>query len=247
MILKKCIAYDNPCYTESPKMCGKPYGIVVHSTGCDNPYIMRYVQPSATDPNHTTILQDIGKNIYANDLNHADADICMHGIVGKNKKDIVEVYQTLPYNICCWGCGRGEKGSYNYDPTACIQFEICEDDLEDKRYFEKAMKAAVEYCAYLCKMYDIPVDYIVSHKEACAKGYASNHGDPENWLTIYGKDMNWFRSQVQKILSAQETPSTSELYYCVQVGAFKDRQNAESYLKELKAAGFSGYITTKGV
>ena len=37
---------------------------------------------------------------------------------------------------------------------------------------------------------------IISHKEACARGYASNHGDPEHWLARFGKNMDWFRSQV---------------------------------------------------
>ena len=35
---------------------------------------------------------------------------------------------------------------------------------------------------------------IISHKEACARGYASNHGDPENWLARFGKNMDWFRA-----------------------------------------------------
>ena len=37
---------------------------------------------------------------------------------------------------------------------------------------------------------------IISHKEACARGYASNHGDPEHWLARFGKNMDWFRGQV---------------------------------------------------
>ena len=91
MILKKCIAYDNPCYTQSSRIQGKPFGIVVHSTGCDNEYLKRYVQPSETDTEKNNILKDIGVNVYSNDLNKANAEICMHAFIGKNAKDIVEV------------------------------------------------------------------------------------------------------------------------------------------------------------
>ena len=34
----------------------------------------------------------------------------------------------------------------------------------------------------------------------------------------------------------------SNVLYCVQVGAFSDKSNAETMLQKLKAAGFSGYI-----
>ena len=243
MILKKCIAYDNPCYTQS-RIQGKPYGIVVHSTGCDNEYLKRYVQPSETDSEKNNILKDIGVNVYSNDLNKPNAEICMHAFIGKNAKDIVEVYQTLPYDICCWGCGRGSKGSYNYAPTSCIQFEICEDDLSDKKYFKEAFQAAIDYCAYLVNLYKIPIDRIVSHKEACALGYASNHGDPDHWLAKYGKNMNWFRDEVMKAVNSN---TETEIYYCLQLGAFKSRKKAEAMLAKLKKSGYNGYITTKGV
>jgi len=244
MILKKCIAYDNPCYTQSSRIQDKPYGIVVHSTGCDNEYLKRYVQPSETDTEKNNILKDIGVNVYSNDLNKPNAEICMHAFIGKNAKDIVEVYQTLPYNICCWGCGRGNKGSYNYNPTPCIQFEICEDDLTDKEYFNKAFQTAIEYCAYLVNLYKIPIGHIVSHKEACDLGYASNHGDPEHWLAMYDKSMNWFRGEVKKKINSI---TDTDIYYAVQVGAFKSRENAEAMLEKLKKSGYNGYITTKGV
>ena len=37
---------------------------------------------------------------------------------------------------------------------------------------------------------------IISHKEACAQGYASNHGDPEHWLAVSWKNRDWFRALV---------------------------------------------------
>lgn len=52
-----------------------------------------------------------------------------------------------------------------------------------------------------CKQYNIPVNKIVSHKEAHVEGYGSNHADCDHWLAKFGKDMDWFRSEVQKILN----------------------------------------------
>ena len=42
-----------------------------------------------------------------------------------------------------------------------------------------------------------------------------------------------------------ENPGKETVLYCVQVGAFAKKGNAEKRLAELKAAGFDGYITTK--
>ena len=43
MELKKCILTKNNCYKKGQKI--NPKGIVVHSTGANNPNLKRYVQP----------------------------------------------------------------------------------------------------------------------------------------------------------------------------------------------------------
>ena len=120
--------------------------------------------------------------------------------------------------------------------------------MNNEKYFNEAFDCAAEFCAYLCQKYDWTVDKICSHKEAHTAGYASNHGDPENWLVKFSKDMNWFRKKVQAILDAakkEQTASTakSNVLYRVQVGAFSNKENAEAYVKKLKAAGFDAFIT----
>ena len=120
----------------------------------------------------------------------------------------------MPFNYACWGCGKGSKGSYNYSP-AYLQFEICEDSLTNESYFNKAFGKAIELCAYWCKEYNISVDKIVSHAEAHKQGYADNHSDCDHWLKKFGKDMNWFRGEVKKLL---ENKVTSEVVYTVKKG-----------------------------
>lgn len=195
------IATFSDCYKKNQKMPkGVPEGIVVHSTGANNPYLKRYV-------NSPTIC---GVNPEKNWFGGLGSEtVIPHGVVGKDKNGAVKAAQLLPYNICCWGCGTGSKGSYNYNP-AYIQFEIAEDGLTDSAYFNSAFDLMAQIGAELMRTYpSIRVENIVSHKEACARGYASNHGDPENWLSKFGKDMNWFRDKVKGYLKTDGSASSN--------------------------------------
>lgn len=246
MILKECMLIENDCYKTGKIMINnKPTGIVVHSTGCNNKTLRRYVNPVSSQKYYNEVISDIGKNLYNNHWNMPAEKmkryVCVHAFIGTNAKGEIETYQTLPFNICCWGVGNGKKGSYNYNPTARVQFEICEDNLTDENYFNKAMKEAQEFCAYLCKQYSLSVSSISSHAESYRNGYGSNHSDCDHWLKKFGKDMNWFRSEVQKLLDKE----TSKVIYRVQVGAYSVKSNAEKMLSKLKEAGFTGFITTK--
>jgi hypothetical protein len=211
MELKQCIFTKNDCYKKATKMT--PKGIAVHSTGANNPTLRRYVQPDDGL---------LGKNTNNNHWNRSGVDKCVHGFIGKDKNGNVQVYQTLPFNIACWGIGKGKKGSYNYDPTGHIQFEICEDALNDEKYFNEAFGKAIEFCAYLCKEFNLSVDTIVSHNEAAKKGYGSNHADCDHWLKKFGKDMNWFRNEVKAKLDGgtkDTTPKGTEVNYKVRITA----------------------------
>lgn len=198
MELKKCLLTKNDCYKKAQKVT--PKGIVVHSTGANNPTLRRYVQPDDGT---------LGANKYNNHWNRSGLSVCVHAFIGKDKNKKVQVYQTLPFDFACWGVGKGKKGSYNYNP-AYIQFEICEDDLKDKKYFTEAFNLAIEFCAYLCKKYNLSVDNVISHQEAHKRGYGSNHSDCNHWLKKFGKDMNWFRSEVKKKMNGtSKTENTS--------------------------------------
>ena len=169
-----------------PMPTGSPAGIIIHSTGANNPNLKRYVNAP----------EICGENPYRNYFDRADSDVCPHAVIGKDKNGEVKAAKLLPWNVCCWGCGSGSKGSYNYAP-AYIQIEIAEDALNDRAYFEEAFGLAADLCQRLMKIYPpIKPENVISHKEACARGYASNHGDPEHWLARFGKNMDWFRSLV---------------------------------------------------
>ena len=176
----------NPCYIKGQKI--KPTGIVVHSTGANNAYLKRYVNPDDGR---------LGANQYNNHWNKSDANKCVHAFIGKRADGTVGIYQTLPWNYRSWGVGAGKNGSYN---DSHIQFEICEDGLTNATYYKEAFQAAKELCAYLCMQYSISPDNIVGHYEAYQAGYGSNHGDPKNWMAKHNSSMKQFRADVAEML-----------------------------------------------
>ena len=62
-------------------------GVQVHSTGSDNPYLKRYVQPDDGR---------LGVNKNGNSHNRTDGDVCASAYIGMLKDGTVAVYQTLP-------------------------------------------------------------------------------------------------------------------------------------------------------
>ena len=174
----------NRCY-----LAAKPadhIGILVHSTGVNNRNLKRYVDAPEL----------AGVNTNGNHWNNPTGDKCMHAFIGLDKAGEMMAIQTLPYEYACWGCGSGKRGSYNYDPVAHIQFEICQGSDTDSTYYHKAIEAAEEYCVYLCRLFGFTANDITSHKEAAKKGYASDHDDPIEWMECFGDDMNQFRARV---------------------------------------------------
>lgn len=189
MEIRQCMLTKNDCYRTGATI--NPKQIVVHSTGANNKTLKRYVQPDDGI---------LGENRYKNDWNRSGVNKCVNAFIGVDKDNNIRIYQTLPWTMRPWGCGSGRKGSYN---NSAIQFEICEDDLSDQSYFLSAMDAAAELCAFLCNKYGIQVNEVVSHHEACLRGYASNHGDIDHWLRRYSKTMDWFRGLVTQKLSGE--------------------------------------------
>lgn len=202
MILKQCFLTNNITYKKQTPIV--PRGIVVHSTGVNQTWLGRWVQPSLDDPHRKEIIDDIGYNAGMG-WNSPTIDTIVHAMIGLNEKKEMEIYQTLQFDRQCGGCYHGVNGSYN---TSHIQFEMQEDGLTDPVYFNNMMNTAIEFCAFLCNAYDIPVSEICSHKEAAARGYASFHGDPENWLERFGWTMNKFRDEVAKKLNKEPEDPT---------------------------------------
>lgn len=168
-----------------------PIGIQVHSTGANNPYLKRYVQPDDGL---------LGKNPYGNDHNHPNQTVCGNAYIGKLNDGTPAIYQVLPWNYRCWLSGSGSKGNANR--LGYIGYEICEDNLKNKDYFQAAvMGLSVNLDAYLCKQYNIPVDMIHDHKQLHDMGLASNHHDIHHWLKNFNLTMDDYRKAVSQAIA----------------------------------------------
>ena len=236
MNLNKLIFTENACYKAGKKITVK--GIMVHSTGANNPWLKRYVGPDDGK---------LGKNQYNNHWNTyhpGGREVCVHGFIGKLADGTVATYQCLPWDHRGWHAGGSANNTH-------IGFEICEDDLTDGAYFAKVYKEAVELCAYLCKQYGLTEKNIICHSEGYRQGVASNHGDVMHWFPKHGKSMDTFRAEVKTLLATdakedepaqEETPAVTypekltSGYYRVrktwkdtksQVGAYRVLKNAK--------------------
>lgn len=198
MKLVESILTKNPCYTAGRKITVK--GLMLHSVGCP--------QPSAS--------------VFVKNWNSASySSACVHGFIDGNDGT---VYQTLPWDHRGWHCGSGSKGSGNNThigvemcEPACIKYTgganfTCSDTATAKAVAQRTYQAAVELFAMLCEKYGLdPLadGVVISHKEGCARGIASNHGDPEHLWTQLGLPytMSTFRATVKAAMGGSTAPS----------------------------------------
>ena len=180
MRLYGALLTHNDCYLRGRTI--RPQGVMVHSTGANNPYLRRYVAP------------DDGRlgTPSSRHWNQSGVGACVHAMIGKLADGSVAAYQTLPWTMRGWHCGRSGNDTH-------ISFEICEDGLTDEVYFRQTYRAAVELTAYLCQLYhlDPKADGVVlCHSEGYKRGIASNHADVMHWWRKFGATMDDFRADV---------------------------------------------------
>lgn len=200
MKIVKSIMTKNPCYKANKEITVK--GLMLHSVGCP--------QPKA--------------KVFINQFNKSTYDrACVHGFIDANDGTI---YQTLEWNHRGWHSGKGTKGSAN---NTHIGVEMCEpayikytsgsaftvtDKAKAQECVKRTYKSAVELFAYLCKKYKLnPLKdgVIISHKEGCTRGIASNHGDPEHlWKGVgLSYTMDKFRNDVKKAMGETATTTST--------------------------------------
>lgn len=249
MNLKTLLFVNNPCFKTGRSIV--PKGIMVHSTGANNPTLKRYVGPDDGL---------LGRNLYNNHWNQDKPgmrQVCVHAFIGKLADGSIATYQTLPWNHRGWHAGGSANNTH-------ISFEICEDGLTDAAYFHAVYKEAVELCAFLCKQYGLnPTQdsVLIGHYEGYRRGIANNHADPGHWFPRFGKSMDSFRADVNALLTGGEvpepeipadpeegvstsgpvmpTPIVSKKLYRIQIGAYSVKANAEAILAKVKAEGFT--------
>lgn len=144
----------------------------------------------------------------------------VHAIV--DAKVAGKVVELLPENNLAWAdAGYGNQHSYTIEIAESDQIKYTGGANFDVKN-EKILKAdvyrgyntAVAYVAQKCLEYGLnPTSklknglYVVySHKEAHAKGLASNHGDPDHIWSRYGLTMDGFRKDVLNTMKSEQNP-----------------------------------------
>lgn len=169
---ENCCCMQNDCYKEGKKLDSVAY-LIVH-TPAVYPTIIRALSGSGGG--------------WKKRWDKPGVEKLVHGFI-----DDTGVYQFAPLDMSCWHIGDS-WGNKN-----CIGYELCE--LETVEEFQKVWKNAVAHYADLCRKFDLNADHVIGHCEAHAKGFASNHSDPEPYFARFGKTMKDFRVEVQARLS----------------------------------------------
>ena len=230
----------NSCYIKGEHI--RPRGVMVHSTGCNNPYLRRYVSPGD---------ERIGDPLSTH-WNQSGVGACAHAFIGRLADGSIAAYQTLPWTMRGWHCGGTGNDTH-------ISFEICEDKLGDRAYFQATYQAAVELTAYLCKLYHLdPLadGVVLCHAEGYQRGIASNHADVLHWWRKFGVSMDDFRAAVAAALKGGERDLTEQEVRAIireelaAAQAARDKLPASEWaaekLKQAKAAGITDGTRPRG-
>jgi len=195
MNLRTCLLANNDCYRAGGRIT--PLGVMVHSTGAENPALARYVQPDDGV---------LGPNRGGNHWNRPGVKKCVHAFIGRTADGSIAAYQTLPWDMRGWHCAGSGNDTH-------ISFEICEDGLDDPDYLAAVYREAVELTAYLCRRFGLdPLadGVVICHKEGWRRGVASNHADVEHWFPKFGRTMDGFRRDVAAELKKPAQPEEED-------------------------------------
>lgn len=226
----QCMMTQSTCYKQTTRIA--PKGVLWHSTGANNSTLKRYVQPDDDASNREELIKKIGENKRKNDWNHKKVSKGVNAFIGKTADGTVAAVEVLPQNYRPWGCGSASKGSCN---DTHLQFEICEDSLKNKEYFEAVYQEACELTAYWCKLYNIDpmgtiiyngieVPTIACHKDAGKLGLGSGHSDVMHWFKKHGKTMEDVRKDVAVLLNGGDISPVKPVDIIYQV--WDDTKNA---------------------
>lgn len=106
------------------------------------------------------------------------------------------IIETIPLNEGAWHAGKTANLSY-------IGVELC--NFNDERRFKEVWKRATWYFAYLfinvLKITIVTKDNLMSHYEVSNKWKETNHTDPVDYFSKFGKNVDDFRNDVQDQIS----------------------------------------------
>lgn len=164
---------------------------------------------------------------------------------------------VVGYDGSC-GCGVYEENrswcsSSGANDHRAITIEVASETADPYKITEAAEAKLLDLMTDICKRYGKTKLVWISDKD---KALAYKPADNEMQLTVHRWFANkscpgdymynrfsYYAEEVTKRLSG----NAKQTLYCVQMGAFSVKSNAEKLAAELKAKGYDTYITTKEV
>lgn len=134
------------------------------------------------------------------------------------------------------------SGSRDNDHEA-VTIEVANDEIGGQWHVsDRALAKLIELCVDICQRNDIEELKFTGDKSGnlTMHKYFQATTCPGPYLE---SKFPYIADEVNKRLKPQT--STSTTLYCVQVGAFANKSNADKLLAKIKDAGFEGFITIK--
>ena len=170
---------------------------------------------------YITIHETGNTNKGANALNHAKYINNGSSATWHYTVDDTQIIQHYEDTVQCWHAGDG-KGEGNLNS---IGVEMCVNSDGD---FNKTILNTIELVKHLMNKHNIPIKNVVQHNKWSGKDCPSNirSGKPISW----GGFINMIKN------------TNNDVLYRVQVGAFKNKNNAIKLSNELKNKGYDNFI-----
>ena len=171
---------------------------------------------------YITIHETGNTNKGANALNHAKYINNGSSVTWHYTVDDKQVIQHYKDSVQCWHSGDG-RGDGNLNS---IGIEMCVNSDGD---FNKTILNTIELVKHLMNKHNIPIENVVQHNKWSGKDCPANirSGKPISW----GGFINMIKNT-----------NSNDVLYRVQVGAFKNKNNAIRLSNELKNKGYDNFI-----
>ncbi|BCJ86439.1 peptidoglycan recognition protein family protein [Effusibacillus dendaii] len=137
---------------------------------------------------HETVSQATARQQLAY-FNSGSRDANAHGFIDWN-----EILLTLPFDEVGWHVGQPAN-------QFTEGYELCRASNADD--FAKQWVMATWWFAQRCTVYGRGADFIRSHHEIALQYGGTDHTDPDEYFAMYGKTVDDFRSDVDKILKGE--------------------------------------------
>ena len=181
-------------------------------------------------PHHTAVVGAAAETIASNFSKNGNSANYVIGSDGTIISCVPEEYRP-------WTSGSEDND------TQAITVEVCNSGGEpDWKVSDKALEALINLGVDICRRYNLPAFTWTGNKNGTLTIHKMFQATACPGPYLESK-MPYIAEQIAKRLNTQ---AVNDVWYKVQVGAFKNKSSADKLLAELKSKGYDGFIVTVG-